>query len=1057
VTLQLVTGPTNASKAGVVLGLVRRWGAENRSPVLVVPTGPDADRYRRELLRVSGGVTVGVTVVTSGRLAELVRRAVGVPAATLGPLARERLLASALGGVAPERPLGRTADRPGVRRRLDGLLEELAERGFGPDALHADLEALDPLEHGVDGQLVEDLRVVLRGVSLAAAGLVDGQGHPLPSPATQARDVRSRLAAQPERWGGRPVALYGFDDLTFGQLALVRTLARAADVVVSLPFEDDRVATSARRPVVDELRAVAADVAGRAHGATGALPLRAASPELRGAAVASIAPHEVALAPAGSEGGRGRLERRLFEPRAAAPGPHAQARGAQPDDAPLDDPAPDEALLDDVAPDDPAPDEAPLDDAASREATPHDAVLDDVVLVQGGSARAEAEALADELLAAVDELALEWHDVAVAVREAGGAAGARLERELVGRGVPVARPRDVPARRTAVGAAIAALARVRTDAGTADDVVLVLRAGASLANLEAIDAFALDLRRRGVTDAADAEVRAHQYAPTLEGLDLLGAVPPDRSGPGVEALLDGLGRALPILEDLLASPTAPRDRDAELAAVRRLREHLTALAALAGADAGLLPSPAELAAELAELPVPVGDPPGPGRLEIAVPPALRGRQVAVLALADLREQAFPAPEPVDPLVDRDAREVLARAGGTTLGLPVSRLAAERVLFLELVARPTRRLVLSRPTASDAGEPLPPAPFLQDVLAALHPARPAVVERGASAVRAARRRALAVPAPFGSELDGAGREAVRRALLDRTRFAVREVERLARCPVCWVVEHLARAEDDAPDSEAQVHGNLVHRVLDRALSEAAAGGVPYGDLDPDALVAAGRRVLAAEGPRATARLPEHRARILLRRVEVGVCAVLAALPERHGPAALRATEVVVGDDGPVPAIDLGDGARAVGRIDRVDVVGLPDGRDGVGVVDYKLGTGGAVGAGRWLSTATLQAALYASAVGSAAEPVAYALYQPTAPVSGLDPGARPAAGAELRGVLGGRGLKAPEDVAEVIEAARARAAAAVAALRAGEVTPSPETSLHGDTGLCDHAAVARLLG
>ncbi|MDO9408695.1 PD-(D/E)XK nuclease family protein [Patulibacter sp.] len=1012
-TLQLVTGPTNASKAGVVLGLVRRWGAENRSPVLVVPTGPDADRYRRELLRVSGGVAVGVTVGTFGRLTELVRRAAGVPAATLGPLARERLLATALARVPPGRPLGRTADRPGVRRRLDGLLEELAERGFGPEALHADLEGLDPLEHGVDGQLVDDLRAVLHDVVTAASGLVDGQGHPLPSPAAQARDVRLRVAADPALWAGRPVAFYGFDDLTFGQLALVRTLSRSADVVVSLPFEDERVATSARRDVVDELRAVAAEGVGRAVGATGALPLTGASPELRTAAVARVDRHEVALAAAGGEGGRGLLERRLFELR------------------------------------------TPEDPAVPGTAEP--TRLEDVVLVEGGSARAEAEALADQLLTAVDELALEWHDVAVAVREAGGAAGARLERELVSRGVPVARRRDVPARRTAVGGAIAALARIRTGAGSADDVVGVLRAGASLENLEAIDGFALALRRAGVLDAGEAERRAQVFSPTLEGLDVLNAVPADRRDPGAEHLLAGLLTALPSFVELTAAPVGAPDRDPERAAGRRIGEHLTALATLAGADAGLLPGPAELAEELAELPVPVGDPPGPGRLEIAAPPALRGRQVAVLALADLREQAFPAPEPVDPLIDRDAREVLSRAGGTTLGLPVSRLAAERMLFLELVARPTRRLVLSRPTASDAGEPVPPAPFLADVLAALAPAAPTVVRRGASAVRPGRRRALADPAPFGSALDAAGREAVRRALLDRERFAVREVERLARCPVCWVVEHLAGAGDDAPDSEAQVHGNLVHRVLDRALSEAAVGR-PYGELDPDELVGAGLRALRAEGPAAVAGLPRHRAEVLLRRVEVGVRAVLVALPGRYGPASLQDTEVVVGDGGPVPAVDLGDGAHAVGRIDRVDTVPLPDGGEGVGVVDYKLGTGGAVGASRWASTATLQAALYASAVRTAARSVAYALYQPTAPAGGFDPGARPPAGAELRGVLGGRsGLKEQAAVEAAVEEARLRAAEAVAALRSGVVAPLPGTSVHADAGVCDHPAVARLLG
>ena len=162
---------------------------------------------------------------------------------------------------------------------------------------------------------------------------------------------------------------------------------------------------------------------------------------------------------------------------------------------------------------------------------------------------------------------------------------------------------------------------------------------------------------------------------------------------------------------------------------------------------------------------------------------------------------------------------------------------------------------------------------------------------------------------------------------------------------------------------------------------------------------------------------------------------------------------------MPPVDLGDGAIAIGRIDRLDRVPLPDGREGLGVVDYKLGAGGAVACGRWPATGTLQAALYLYAASAATgAPPAYALYQPTSPVSGFDPGARPPAGVELRGVLNGRagGPKAPEEVAAIVDDAHARAAAAVAELRAGHVTPLPETSVHGDVGECDHPAIARLL-
>jgi len=325
--------------------------------------------------------------------------------------------------------------------------------------------------------------------------------------------------------------------------------------------------------------------------------------------------------------------------------------------------------------------------------------------------------------------------------------------------------------------------------------------------------------------------------------------------------------------------------------------------------------------------------------------------------------------------------------------------------------------------------------------------------------------VAAAAPFGAALDAAGRETVRRVLLERSRFVVSEVERLARCPVCWLVDHLGQAQDDRALTEPQIHGQLVHEVLEAALDEAAPVGVRYGELDPDELVAAGRRALAERGEAAVRGLPEHRRAVLLRRVEIGVSAVLSALPERYARGARRASEVTVGPDGDIAAIDLGDGVHAVGRIDRVDEVELPDGGTGIGVVDYKLGTGSAVGHGSWERTATLQAALYlyaATTDAGGAHPPAYALYQPTSPTTAVPgfsaPPARPPAGLELRGALGAArgGVPDLDAVAAIVAATRARAVEVVAAVRAGHVTPTPESSVHGDTGVCDHPAIARLL-
>ena len=70
------------------------------------------------------------------------------------------------------------------------------------------------------------------------------------------------LRADPAAWGGRPVFLYGFDDLTPIERDAVETLSRhaGADVCVALPYEPGRVAFAGRAATVEELRPLAAEV-----------------------------------------------------------------------------------------------------------------------------------------------------------------------------------------------------------------------------------------------------------------------------------------------------------------------------------------------------------------------------------------------------------------------------------------------------------------------------------------------------------------------------------------------------------------------------------------------------------------------------------------------------------------------------------------------------------------------------------------------------------------------------------------------------------------------------
>jgi ATP-dependent helicase/DNAse subunit B len=87
--------------------------------------------------------------------------------------------------------------------------------------------------------------------TLERAGLVDDELF-----AWRALDA---LRARPDAWGGTPVFVYGFDDFTPIELALIETLAGAAgaEVAVSLPYEEGRAAFEAVAPLVARLREAA--------------------------------------------------------------------------------------------------------------------------------------------------------------------------------------------------------------------------------------------------------------------------------------------------------------------------------------------------------------------------------------------------------------------------------------------------------------------------------------------------------------------------------------------------------------------------------------------------------------------------------------------------------------------------------------------------------------------------------------------------------------------------------------------------------------------------------
>ncbi|HEU4978457.1 MAG TPA: hypothetical protein VFT42_06145, partial [Solirubrobacteraceae bacterium] len=247
--LTLLTGPANAEKAGHVLAAYR--AVLDRDPLLVVPTRADVDRYRRELA--AGGAVFGVEVLTFANLVSEIGRRVGVRGRAIGGLARERVAAAAarrarLGVLAAS---ARTAGFPAALLRL---VDDLEAAGVDAARMHVAARAWgaqDPERAPYAAELAR-LYGAYRDL-LAELGRTDG---PL-----RRRAALDALRLAPGAWGGAPVFLYGFDDLSPLQSDAVETLAvhAGAPVMVSLTYEAGRAAFAGRGATFQALLALGAE------------------------------------------------------------------------------------------------------------------------------------------------------------------------------------------------------------------------------------------------------------------------------------------------------------------------------------------------------------------------------------------------------------------------------------------------------------------------------------------------------------------------------------------------------------------------------------------------------------------------------------------------------------------------------------------------------------------------------------------------------------------------------------------------------------------------------
>ena len=200
------------------------------------------------------------------------RRLRGAGAVGFARLARELARRSGVGG----RPLGPAGARAGGRRRgaartpLEALAASAATPGFARRrscGWPTSWPSTASTPRGSPARCAPGRRRSRRAAGYAGElGALNGAlrdaldaARAAATPVLRAFAALDALRLDPWRWGGAPVFLYGFDDLTALQLDAVATLARhaGAEVTVSLTYEPGRVAFAGRGATFQELLALA--------------------------------------------------------------------------------------------------------------------------------------------------------------------------------------------------------------------------------------------------------------------------------------------------------------------------------------------------------------------------------------------------------------------------------------------------------------------------------------------------------------------------------------------------------------------------------------------------------------------------------------------------------------------------------------------------------------------------------------------------------------------------------------------------------------------------------
>jgi ATP-dependent helicase/DNAse subunit B len=531
-------------------------------------------------------------------------------------------------------------------------------------------------------------------------------------------------------------------------------------------------------------------------------------------------------------------------------------------------------------------------------------------------------------------------DVAVVLRRPDEYASL-LEQVFGAYGIPFSIDRSVRLGHTGLGRGLLALVRcaARGDA-SADDLLAWLRTPGMLKQPGLADRLEAHLRRVGAHSAVQARAAWESEHWKLDDLDRLAEA--RRPADFLAELERQAGR-------LFAGPyrrraavlTGPELEDPRV--YTAARKALAELRAVVEADPRTRLGPERVLAVLEELRVHLGEPPQPDRVQVATPEAIRARRFEAVFVCGLQEGEFPSGASPEPFLPDEERRALARAGGLVLPVREDRLDRERFLFYTCCSRAERLLVLSSRSSDEEGNPQAESFFVEDVRDLLAPGAElrtrslsevtwqpeqaptaAELERALAASGSRREEATAGPLSAEPLLERlAAREAVSAGAL----------ERFADCPVKWLVEDLLRPEQLAPDPEAMVRGDYAHSVLEhtyRRLREQT------GDrrVTP-ANLAQAERILLEELSERRSLFPispnQTRVRAATRRLEFDLLRWLRREADADGDFEPEHLELRFGYGEGREPVEISEGLRVRGRIDRVDV------NDGMALVlDYKTG-------------------------------------------------------------------------------------------------------------------------